>query len=106
MTWQERHRIVDGVKLFCWEAGSGLPLLVLHGVDGGEGVLPFHDGLAERFRVLAPSLPGFGRTELPAWMDSVDDLAYFLLDLLEDLEGNIDVLGIGFGGWVAAEMAV
>jgi len=106
VTWQETHRIVDDVKLFCREAGDGPPLLVLHGVDGGEGVLPFHDGLAERFRVLAPSLPGFGQSELPAWMDSVDDLAYFLLDLLEGLGGETDVLGIGFGGWAAAEMAV
>lgn len=106
VTWQERHRIVDDVKLGCWEAGDGPPLLVLHGVDGGDGLLPFHGGLAERFRVVAPSLPGFGRTELPGWMDSVDDLAYFLLDLLEDLEENVDVLGVGFGGWVAAEMAV
>ena len=105
--WRETHRPVDGVKLFAWEAGAGAPLLVLHGVDGAEGVLPFHDRLAERFHVLAPSLPGFGRSELPAWMDSVDDLAYFLLDLLEQLgPRELDVLGIGFGGWVAAEMAV
>ena len=107
MTWRETHRIVDDVKLCSWEGGAGAPVLVIHGADGGDGILPFHDGLAERFRVVAPSLPGFGRTELPAWLDSVDDLAYFLLDALENLgPGETDVLGIGFGGWVAAEMAV
>lgn len=90
-----------------WEAGQGAPLLVVHGVDGSDGVLPFHDGLAERRRVIAISLPGFGRTELPRWMDTVDDVAYLLLDLLEQLEvGAVDLLGLGFGGWVAAEMTV
>ena len=107
MSWRETHYIVDDVTLFSWEAGEGSSLLILHGADGGSDVLPFHHGLAERFRVVAPALPGFGRTELPPWMDSVDDLAYFLLDLLEHLgRGETDVLGIGFGGWVAAEMAV
>ena len=107
VSWREAHRIVDDVKLFSWEAGDGSPLLILHGADGGDGVLPVHDGLAERFRVVAPSLPGFGRSELPSWMDSVDDLAYFLLDLLEHLGlRETNVLGIGFGGWIAAELAV
>ena len=105
--WREEHLIVDDVKLVSWEAGEGSPLLILHGADGGDGVLPFQGGLAERFRAVAPSLPGFGRTELPGWMDSVDDLAYFLLDLLEHLGlRETNLLGIGFGGWVAAEMAV
>jgi pimeloyl-ACP methyl ester carboxylesterase len=107
VTWREEYLTVDGVKLLCWVAGDGPPLLILHGADGGDGFLPFHELLAASFRVLAPSLPGFGQTELPAWMDSVDDLAYFSLDLLEVLGvTQVDVLGIGFGGWVAAEMAV
>lgn len=107
VTWREAQWIVDDVNLLGWEAGDGPPLLILHGVDGGNEVLPFQDALAGHFRVLAPSLPGCGRTERPAWLDSVDDLAYFLLDLLEHWGlGEINVLGIGFGGWVAAEMAV
>ena len=107
VTWREEYPAVDGVKLLCRVGGDGPHLLVLHGADGGDGLLPFHDGLAASFRVVAPSLPGFGHTALPEWMDSVDDLAYFCLDLLEKLaltEANL--LGIGFGGWIAAEMAV
>lgn len=107
VTWREESVPVDGVKLFVWAAGEGPPLLVLHGADGWDGLLPFHDLLAARFRVLAPSLPGFGRTELPKWLDSVDDLAYFFLDLVEQSGlTQVNVLGVGFGGWVAAEMAV
>ena len=107
MSWREAQRTVGDVTLVCQEAGDGPPVLVLHGIDGGDGLLPFHEGLARRFRVLAPSLPGFGRSELPAWLDSIDDLAYVLLDLLEQLgPREVDLLGIGFGGWLAAEMAV
>ena len=87
--------------------GNGPPLLLLQGIDDGFERLPFHDGLAGSFRVLLPSLPGFGRSELPKWIESVDDLAYFLLDLLETLKlGPLSVLGAGFSGWIAAEMAV
>lgn len=105
--WREEFLVVDGVRLHSWVAGDGPPLLILHGADGWDGLQPFHDGLAASFQVFAPSLPGFGRTELPEWMDSVDDLAYFSLDLVEALGvKEISVVGLGFGGWVAAEMAV
>ncbi len=105
--WREAEWTIDGAKLWAWEGGQGAPLLILHGADGGDGLMPFHEGLAEHFRVLAPSLPGFGRSELPGWMDSVDDLAYFILDLLDHLGlSEVNLLGIGFGGWVAAEVAV
>jgi len=105
--WREETIQVDGVKLSARLGGDGPPLLILHGADGWDGLLPFHDSLARRFTVWAPFLPGFGESELPGWLDSVDDLAYFCLDLLEQPAlAGANVLGIGFGGWVAAELAV
>jgi pimeloyl-ACP methyl ester carboxylesterase len=105
--WQEEEISVDGVALSLRAGGSGSPLLVLPGIDDGSEWLPCHRALANHFRVLLPALPGFGRSELPAWLDSVDDLAYLVLDLVERLGlGPVDLLGLGFGGWVAAEMAV
>jgi pimeloyl-ACP methyl ester carboxylesterase len=57
--------------------------------------------------VIAPSHPGFGRSELPSAMTTVDDLAYFYLDLMEALDLKDTVLaGISFGGWIAAEIAI
>jgi pimeloyl-ACP methyl ester carboxylesterase len=61
--------------------------------------------LAKDYSVLLPSHPGFGRSELPENFDSVGDLAYLYLDLLAEL-GPMHVAGMGFGGWIAAEMAV
>ncbi|MCL2385798.1 MAG: alpha/beta hydrolase [Alphaproteobacteria bacterium] len=55
----------------------------------------------------APSHPGFGGTPLPDWLDSVDDLSYLYLDLLDAMDlRNVTVLGFSLGGWIAAEMAV
>ncbi len=105
--WQEEKTSVDEVTLEFRVGGSGSPLLILQGVDDGFELLPYHDGLAKNFRVMLPSLPGFGRSKAPPWMDSVDDLAYFMLDFIEKLNlGAVNLLGAGFGGWVCAEMAV
>jgi pimeloyl-ACP methyl ester carboxylesterase len=57
--------------------------------------------------VIAPTHPGFGRSELPRAMTTVDDLAYFYLDLMEALDlRDLVLAGISFGGWIAAEIAV
>ena len=47
--------------------------------------MAFLDTLAQRFRVFAPEHPGFGQSDDPPWLDTVDDLAYFHLDLIRAL---------------------
>jgi len=98
---------VQGVELELLELGSGPPLLFLHGGGGSDHAAVFLGLLAQHFRVLAPSHPGFGRSSLPDGFDSVDDLAFFYLDLMDllDLQG-ISLVGHSFGGWIAAEIAV
>lgn len=98
---------IEGVTLEVIARGRGRPLLFLHpetGLDPSAAVL---DHLAERTRVIAPSHPGFGRSDLPRSMTTVDDLAYFYLDLLETIDLRDAVLvGVSFGAWIAAEIAV
>lgn len=85
--------------------GSGELLLVLHDIDYLNEHQPFLDKLAKEFSLLVPSHPGFGTSDLPGHFDSIDDLAYFYLDLLREI-GPAAVMGLGFGGWIAAEMGV
>src|SRR4029453_11329177 len=74
---------------------------------GIERTAPVLDHLARGARVIAPSHPGFGRSELPKWMNSVDDLAYFYLDFLQALElRDVTLVGASLGGWIAAAIAV
>ena len=95
-----------GIGIDIWEGGSGPPLLFLHGAGGFHAGAPFLDGLGERRRVIAPSHPGFGISELPDWMDRPDDIAHLYLDLLDRIgHAEIDVIGCSFGGWIAAELA-
>jgi len=104
---QSRQIEISGVNIEVWEGGAGRTVLLLHPGDGFDPQAPYVAALAARYHVIAPSCPGFGRSELPGHMKSVDDLSYFYLDLLETLDlQNVVVVGLSFGGWLAAEIAV
>lgn len=92
-----------------FEAGAGSPLLLLHGLSDPSRSLEAIGVLARRRRVIAPSLPGYGHSTRPAELDSIDDLAYLILDLLERVgsgAASVDLVGCSIGAWVAAETAV
>ncbi len=101
------HRTVYGVPLTLLDQGQGRPLFVLHGESGLEPRASFLSLLAEQGRVIAPWHPGFGHAPDVDAIETVDDLSYLYLDLLEvlDLHG-VTVVGCSLGGWIAAEMAV
>lgn len=97
---------VGGAELELLRGGIGPPLLLLHGCYGWWGWEEVHERLAERYEVLAPSHPGFGRSARARGVDTIDDLAYYYLDLaIEELQPAA-VIGFGLGGWIASEMAV
>ena len=97
---------IAGAKIEYVEHGKGKPLLYLHG-GGGLGLDDgFLELLAKKRRVIAPSHPGFGKSELPDWIDSVDDIAHMHLELMDRLDlKTVDMIGCSVGGWIANEMA-
>jgi pimeloyl-ACP methyl ester carboxylesterase len=98
---------VAGGKVQMLRAGSGRSLFVLHHDVGNPGWLPFCDTLAGSFTVHVPSHPGFGKSERLDWMRSVRDVAILYEWLLSKLSlGPVIAVGLGFGGWIAAEMAM
>ena len=103
---QEVRQVVNGVTLQVFRGGHGPILLVLHDCEVMTEWQPYHAALAAQFTVLAPSHAGFGASEGAESIDSISDLAYLYLDFVASLEQKIDVLGLGMGGWIAAEMAV
>jgi pimeloyl-ACP methyl ester carboxylesterase len=98
---------VRGCQIRLMRGGSGPPLLILHGASGAGTWLAFMGALAARFDVIVPEHPGFGDSDTPEWFDTIHDLAYFYLDLLDQLAlERVHLVGMSLGGWVAAELAV
>jgi pimeloyl-ACP methyl ester carboxylesterase len=98
---------VAGVTIEIAEAGQGRDLLFLHPGEGLQPNRPWIDALALHHHVIAPHHPGFGKSSLPDWVGTVDDLAYLYLDLARQLGlKNAVLVGACFGGWIAAEMMV
>jgi pimeloyl-ACP methyl ester carboxylesterase len=97
---------LGSVDLELHEAGDGPPLLFLH---SGQGFVPdqaFVGLLAKKYRLIAPSHPGFGASSLPDWIDSVDDIAHIYLELMDRLDlPRVKLIGCSIGGWIAAELA-
>ena len=107
MTASESFVEIAGGKIQMLKGGTGRPLLILHHDVGNAGWLPFYDELARDLTVQVPSHPGFGKSDRPEWMRTVRDMALVYLWLLADLKlDSIGVVGLGFGGWIAAETAV
>jgi pimeloyl-ACP methyl ester carboxylesterase len=100
-----------GAKLSTLEAGTGTPVLALHGLGGTKGsFLPTVAALADRdrFRVIAVDLPGFGDSDKP--IRAAYDASYFadsVIDLLDALElERAHLIGNSLGGRVALETAL
>jgi pimeloyl-ACP methyl ester carboxylesterase len=99
--------VVEGTRIDMIECGSGPPVLFLHAENGIEPAAAAIAELAKGARVIAPTHPGFGRSELPKGMHTVEDLSYFYLDLLDQLDlSGLTVVGVSLGAWLAAEIAV
>jgi pimeloyl-ACP methyl ester carboxylesterase len=99
--------VVNGTTIEAIDRGKGRTILFLHPGIGIDPAAPVLTELARGGRLIAPSHPGFGTSQLPKGMSTVDDLAYFYLDMIEQLDlRDVLVIGLGLGGWIAAEIAV
>ena len=65
--FESRIAEIDGTKLHYLTAGSGPPLLLLHGYAETSSMWrSLMPEVAERFMVVAPDLPGIGGSDIPA----------------------------------------
>jgi pimeloyl-ACP methyl ester carboxylesterase len=104
--WTESTIEIAGVKTYLARAGKGSPLLVLHRDTGTPAKSSFHDRLAQAAEVIIPHHAGWGRSPRADWMRSVRDMAVWHRGLLAELGiEKATLVGLGFGGWIAAEMA-
>lgn len=98
---------VGGARIRVLRGGSGTPLVWLHSVEGDLGWRRVHRELAGQATVYVPTLPGYAGSDRPDWLETVADVARYLLWLLDALGlEKVSLAGHGLGGWIAAELAV
>lgn len=100
--------VVGTARLHFITAGSGEPLVLLHGASGGSAnwyrlIAP----LSSRFRIIAVDLPGFGLSDAVVPAPPLGgQIAKLIHDLLRQLHLEPAVIvGTSFGGLVAARLA-
>jgi pimeloyl-ACP methyl ester carboxylesterase len=95
----------DGFQIRYMAAGEGAPLVHLHGA-GGLRLTPAHELLAQRFRIIAFEMPGFGEVE-NARTGTISELAGTMAGAARALGlTQFDLMGTSFGGKVALFLAL
>lgn len=100
--------IVNGVPTRVLSAGEGPAIIFIHGT-GGSGKVWFNQmrRFEPQFRVIAPDLPGYGRTPLPDVIRSIDDYPAFVLALMDALGlAKAVLVGNSMGGRVSLQLAL
>ena len=97
---------VGGMELEAIRCGVGQPVLLLHGMQNVDPRARFLELLGRHAEIIAPSHPGFGHSARPADFETVYDLVHLYLDVLDALPyERVTLMGLSFGGWLAAEIA-
>jgi pimeloyl-ACP methyl ester carboxylesterase len=105
VAFQEGFVDADGFRIRYMEAGDGPPLVHLHGA-GGLRLNAAHDLLAQRFRVIAFEMPGFGTEENQRTRD-MPELAATMAKAAEALGlTRFNLMGTSFGGKVVLWLAL
>ena len=88
--------------------GDGPPVVFVHGLGGNwQNWLENVPAVAERRRVLALDLPGFGESSMPREEISISGYARIVDAWLEGLGvGPVAVVGNSMGGFIGAELAI
>jgi pimeloyl-ACP methyl ester carboxylesterase len=101
---------INGRKVWLLESGKGAPLLYLHGFADIHSVkeswMSFHEKLAQHAQVIAPAHPGCAQTDENKDIDTIEDVVFHYLEVLDALNlTQFDLVGSCVGGWIAAEIA-
>ena len=77
---------VAGKSTVIRQGGDGPPFVYLHStLDESFMWFPFFEAFAKHFRVLVPTHPGFGKSEGFDQIDSIEDMAFHYLEMLDAL---------------------
>ena len=92
--------------IFINDTGKGLPLVLVHGFLGSSDMWkPQINYFNKNYRVLAPALPGFGKSSKVKSCNTIECMARTIIDSLKSKKiEEFNLLGHSMGGMVAQEM--
>jgi pimeloyl-ACP methyl ester carboxylesterase len=106
MNFLEKTVDVGGCEIQYRVAGDGEPVVMLHGAGGFRNDSRAFEGIAEHFRLLVPSLPGFDQSSAGTTA-SVIDVADVMAEFIRSVAGgSANVIGESFGGGVSTWLAI
>ena len=93
--------------IFVEDIGNGTPLVLIHGFLGSSDMWnPQIEFFKDDFRVIAPALPGFGKSSTMNSCDSIQCMAESIINTLEKRKiKSFNLLGHSMGGMIVQEMA-
>jgi 2-hydroxy-6-oxonona-2,4-dienedioate hydrolase len=94
-------------KIYISDTGQGFPLVLVHGYLGSSEMWCLQrDYLSKFFRVISPVLPGFGESHEAESLDSINDMAKFVINIIDEKKiDNFNLLGHSMGGMIVQEIA-
>jgi pimeloyl-ACP methyl ester carboxylesterase len=106
----EKQIDIGEYTIFYQQSGKitdAIPLLLIHGwAISTEPYQEILNHLAQRHPIIAPDLPGFGRSKSPQPLEDYDSYAKPLLDFMKALSiEKAHLVGHSLGGGIAIKMA-
>ena len=94
-------------KIHISDTGQGFPLVLVHGYLGSSEMWCLQrDYLSKFFRVISPALPGFGESHEAQSLDSINDMANFVINIIDEKKiDKFNLLGHSMGGMIVQEIA-
>ena len=105
----QRHMMdLDGLHLSILEAGTGEPIIFVHGVVTTSNIFPKYVGAySPEFRGVAVDLRGYGDSEKPATGYSIPQFSHDLIKLADALHIDKAVwVGVSMGGMILQRLAL
>ena len=94
-------------KIYINDTGQGYPLVLVHGYLGSSEMWCLQrDYLSKFFRVISPALPGFGESHEAQSLDSIHEMAKFIIGIIDEKKiDKFNLLGHSMGGMIVQEIA-
>jgi 4,5:9,10-diseco-3-hydroxy-5,9,17-trioxoandrosta-1(10),2-diene-4-oate hydrolase len=100
--------IANSIKTFYLSAGSGEPLVLIHGAGGGAVMWgPIIELLSKHFHIIAPDVIGYGESDKPEGRYDKKFFSNWLLGVCDALNiEKVNLLGNSQGGAIAMQFTL